>query len=51
VTTLDDAAAARVRREKIGFVFQFFHLVPRLTAAGNVALPLLLAGWRRASAR
>jgi putative ABC transport system ATP-binding protein len=44
VTTLDDAAAARVRREKIGFVFQFFHLVPRLTAAGNVALPLLLAG-------
>ena len=44
VTGLDDAAAARVRREKIGFVFQFFHLVPRLTAAANVALPLLLAG-------
>jgi putative ABC transport system ATP-binding protein len=44
VTGLDDAAAARVRREKIGFVFQFFHLVPRLTAAGNVALPLVLAG-------
>lgn len=44
VTGLDDAAAATVRREKIGFVFQFFHLVPRLTAAGNVALPLLLAG-------
>ena len=44
VTGLDEAAAARVRREKIGFVFQFFHLVPRLTAAGNVALPLVLAG-------
>jgi putative ABC transport system ATP-binding protein len=33
-----------VRREKIGFVFQFFHLVPRLSAAGNVELPLILAG-------
>ncbi len=44
VTALDDAESARVRREKIGFVFQFFHLVPRLTAAGNVALPLILAG-------
>jgi putative ABC transport system ATP-binding protein len=42
VTELDDAQAARVRSEKIGFVFQFFHLVPRLTAAENVALPLLL---------
>ncbi len=44
VTDLGDAETARVRREKIGFVFQFFHLVPRLTAAGNVALPMLLAG-------
>ncbi len=44
VTGLDDAGAARVRREKIGFVFQFFHLVPRLTAAANVALPMMLAG-------
>ena len=44
VSGLDDAAAARVRREKIGFVFQFFHLVPRLNAAANVALPMLLAG-------
>ncbi len=44
VTALDDAESAQVRREKIGFVFQFFHLVPRLTAAGNVALPLILAG-------
>ena len=44
VTTLDDAQQARVRREKIGFVFQFFHLVPRLSAAMNIELPLILAG-------
>jgi putative ABC transport system ATP-binding protein len=44
VSGLDEAAAARVRREKIGFVFQFFHLVPRLSAAANVALPMMLAG-------
>ncbi len=44
VTTLDDEAQARVRREKIGFVLQFFHLVPRLTAAMNIELPLMLAG-------
>lgn len=44
VTGLNDAEAARLRRERIGFVFQFFHLVPRLTAAANVGLPLMLAG-------
>ncbi|HUX91130.1 MAG TPA: ABC transporter ATP-binding protein [Gallionellaceae bacterium] len=44
VTTLDDEQQARVRREKIGFVFQFFHLVPRLTAAMNIELPLILGG-------
>ncbi len=44
VTDLNEAESARVRREKIGFVFQSFHLVPRLTAAANVALPMLLAG-------
>ena len=44
VTTLDDAQQARVRREKIGFVFQFFHLVPRLSAATNIELPMILAG-------
>ena len=41
---LSDDQQAAVRRHKIGFVFQFFHLVPRLTAAENVALPLILAG-------
>ena len=44
VTSLSEQQAARVRREKIGFVFQFFHLVPRLTATENVELPLMLAG-------
>ena len=44
VTALDDAQQARVRSEKIGFVFQSFHLVPRLTAAMNIELPLILAG-------
>ncbi len=44
VTALSEVRAAQVRREKLGFVFQFFHLVPRLTAAENVELPLMLAG-------
>ena len=44
VTTLDDDTLAAVRNRTIGFVFQSFHLVPRLTAAENVELPLTLAG-------
>jgi len=44
VTTLTPEEQARVRRERIGFVFQSFHLVPRLTAAENIALPMILAG-------
>ncbi len=44
VIDLNDEQQARVRSEKIGFVFQFFHLVPRLTAAMNIELPLILAG-------
>ncbi|UCE90199.1 MAG: ABC transporter ATP-binding protein [Pseudomonadota bacterium] len=44
VTTLSDEQLAATRRDKIGFVFQFFHLVPRLSAAENVELPLMLAG-------
>ena len=42
-TELSDDQQASVRRNKIGFVFQFFHLVPRLTAAENVELPMILA--------
>ena len=41
---LDERALSRVRARKIGFVFQVFHLIPRLTAAGNIELPMLLAG-------
>ena len=44
VTTLSPDEQAAVRSAKIGFVFQSFHLVPRLTAAENIALPMLLAG-------
>jgi putative ABC transport system ATP-binding protein len=43
-TALSDRQQAEVRRHRIGFIFQFFHLVPRLTAAENVELPLILAG-------
>jgi putative ABC transport system ATP-binding protein len=41
---MDDDAQATLRREQIGFVFQFFHLVPRLSAAENIELPLVLGG-------
>lgn len=41
---LDDEALTVLRRERIGFVFQFFNLLPTLTLAENIALPLLLAG-------
>lgn len=45
-TGLSDDALAVLRRTKIGFIFQFFNLVPTLTAAENVALPLLIDGKR-----
>ena len=47
VARLDDDALSQIRRHRIGFVFQFYHLVPRLTAAGNVELPMIFAGVER----
>ena len=44
---LDDDALARLRRDKFGFVFQAFHVLPHLTVEENVALPLLLRGERQ----
>jgi putative ABC transport system ATP-binding protein len=44
VTALSEGEQAKVRRERIGFIFQSFHLVPRLTAAENIELPLVLEG-------
>ena len=44
VTALDDDAATALRREKFGFVFQAFHILPHLTLQQNVALPLMLNG-------
>jgi len=51
VGQLDESELTQVRRHKIGFVFQSFHLVPRLTAAGNVELPMTFAGVERAERR
>ena len=50
VDKLDEAERSKLRRDTFGFVFQFGQLVPELTAEENVALPLLLAGARRAPA-
>lgn len=44
VTKLNDDSLAKARRENIGFVFQFFHLIPRYTAAENIEIPMILAG-------
>jgi len=44
ITALDEDALARLRGEKIGFVFQFFHLIPSLTAYENIAVPMEIAG-------
>jgi putative ABC transport system ATP-binding protein len=48
LTSLDEDGRARLRAERVGFVFQSFHLVPSLTAVENVMLPLELAGRRDA---
>lgn len=44
VTRQSDDELAKIRRDNIGFVFQFFHLIPRLTAAENIEMPMILAG-------
>ncbi len=44
ITELDDDATAALRQQRIGFIFQFFHLIARMTAAQNVELPMVLAG-------
>jgi putative ABC transport system ATP-binding protein len=44
ISDLDDAELTELRRDHIGFIFQFFNLLPMLTAAENIALPLKLAG-------
>jgi putative ABC transport system ATP-binding protein len=51
VGTLSDHERSGLRQQDIGFVFQFFHLLPRLTALGNVELPMLFAGVPRPERR
>ena len=51
ITALGEDALAKLRGEKIGFVFQFFHLIPSLTAYENVAVPMEIAGAADASDR
>jgi putative ABC transport system ATP-binding protein len=51
ITNVGEDALARLRGEKIGFVFQFFHLVPSLTALENILVPMEIAGRRDAAAR
>ena len=50
LTGMDEDALARLRRQQVGIVFQAFHLIPGMTATENVAVPLELAGIRRADA-
>jgi putative ABC transport system ATP-binding protein len=51
ITLLDEDRLAKLRGEKIGFMFQFFHLIPSLTALENVSVPMEIIGVRDARAR
>jgi putative ABC transport system ATP-binding protein len=51
LASLDDDGITRLRRERLGFIFQFFNLLPTLTALENVMLPSLLAGSRAADVK
>lgn len=51
ITKLDEDGLAKLRGEKIGFVFQFFHLIPSLTAHENVAVPMEIKGMNDAGPR
>jgi putative ABC transport system ATP-binding protein len=51
ITRLDEDRLAKLRGEKIGFVFQFFHLIPSLTALENVSVPMEIVGARNARSR
>src|SRR5580765_6655040 len=51
ITALDEDGLAKLRGEKIGFVFQFFHLIPSLTAHENVAVPMEIANLKEARQR
>ena len=51
ITTMAESRMARFRREKVGYIFQSFHLIPTLTAMENVAVPLELSGEHQADER
>src|SRR4029453_18361756 len=51
ITTLDEDALARLRGTRVGFVFQFFHLLPSLTALENILVPMEIAGVPKAVSR
>jgi len=51
ITAMGESQMARFRREKVGYIFQSFHLIPTLTAIENVAVPLELSGERHAGER